>query len=195
MQMIDITQELFSCEVFPGDPAPHFTRLASIAAGDAYNLTSLSLCAHNGTHLDAPCHFIPEGAAIDEIEPERFVGPAYVAEHRGELSAEDAGRILARAESCGAAERILLKGELVVTAEAARIFAASGVRLLGNESQTFGPEVAPAEVHRILLGAGIVLLEGIRLQQAEEGRYMLSALPLKLGGSDGAPCRAVLWRE
>lgn len=194
MQMIDITQELFSCEVFPGDPAPRREVLASIAAGDAYNLTALSLCAHNGTHLDAPAHFIAEGATIDEIPAERFLGPAYVAERRGPLSEEDAREILARARACDAPERILLKGQLVVTAEAARVFASAGVGLLGNESQTFGPADAPAEVHRILLGAGTVLLEGIRLQDAEEGRYMLSALPLRLGGCEGAPCRAVLWR-
>ena len=80
----------------------------------------------------------------------------------------------------------------MVTAEAARVFAASSLRLIGVESQTVGPEEAPMEVHLILLGAEKVLLEGLRLMRVPDGRYFLSALPLNLGDSDGAPCRAVL---
>ncbi|MBR5094309.1 MAG: cyclase family protein [Oscillospiraceae bacterium] len=189
----DITQELFTCEVYPGDPAPRSERLASLAQGDVCNLTAFSMCAHNGTHLDAPAHFIPDGKTVDQIGPERCFGPAYVAEHQGPLHAEDARRIMVRAATGGAGERILLKGDLVVMEDAAEIFAAAGIFLLGNESQTVGPSDAPARVHRILLGADVVLLEGIRLAQVPEGAYLLSALPLNLGGSDGAPCRAVLW--
>lgn len=64
--------------------------------------------------------------------------------------------------------------------------------LLGNESQTVGPEDAPMEVHVILLGAGVILLEGIRLKDVSEGVYLLNAAPLNLSGADGSPCRAVL---
>ena len=81
-----------------------------------------------------------------------------------------------------------------MTAEAARVFAAAGILLLGNESQTVGPPDAPKEVHLILLGAEVVLLEGIVLRDVPEGRYFLSAAPLNLGGCDGAPCRAYLMR-
>ena len=80
----------------------------------------------------------------------------------------------------------------MVTAEAAKVFQNGGVRLLGNESQTVGPEDAPMEVHKILLGAGVVLLEGVCLEKVEEGAYFLYALPLNLEGADGAPCRATL---
>ena len=80
----------------------------------------------------------------------------------------------------------------MVTEAAAKVFAEQGVLLIGNESQTVGPENAPMAVHLILLGAGVVLLEGIRLGNVPEGVYLLSAAPLNLGGSDGAPCRAVL---
>ena len=72
------------------------------------------------------------------------------------------------------------------------MFADSGILLLGNESQTVGPENAPMQVHLILLGKGIVLLEGIVLKNVLEGRYFLSAAPLNRGGADGAPCRAYL---
>ena len=87
---------------------------------------------------------------------------------------------------------ILIKGKAEVSAEAARVFADAGVWLIGNESQTVGPENAPMEVHLILLGAEVVLLEGIRLAHVPEGVYLLNAAPLNLGGADGAPCRAIL---
>ncbi|MBE7003134.1 MAG: cyclase [Ruminococcaceae bacterium] len=192
MTVLDISQEVFSCQVFPGDPKPEKTALLRVANGDVCNLSAFSMCAHNGTHIDAPYHFIENGRRVDELDAAVFVGDAYVARCEGDVTAADARGILARAEAENAAERILIAGRAAVTAEAARVFADVGIRLLGNESQTVGPEDAPAEVHLILLGAGVVLLEGIRLGGVAEGKYLLSAAPLNLGGCDGAPCRAVL---
>ncbi len=192
--ILDISQELFSCVIFPGDPEPKKTQLLSTEKGDVCNLTELSLCAHNGTHVDAPYHFLSDGKTIDQLPLSAFVGGAYVTRREGNLTTSDAEEILRRASEAGAGERILIAGKAVVTAEAARVFAAAGIRLVGNESQTVGPEDAPAEVHCILLGAGIVLLEGIRLEKAEEGAYLLCAAPINLGGCDGAPCRALLIR-
>ena len=85
-----------------------------------------------------------------------------------------------------------MKGKAVVTEDAAKVFAEAGLLLYGNESQTVGPEDAPMAVHLIMLGAEIVLLEGIRLGEVDEGTYLLNCAPLNLGGSDGAPCRAIL---
>ena len=191
----DITQELFSCRVWPGDPAPSREVLADIGKGDIINLTAFSMCAHNGTHLDAPAHFIGHGKTIGELDPSAFLGHCYVARHEGDVTAADATTILERASEKNAAERILVAGNATVTEEAARIFAASGVKLLGNESQTVGPEEAPMAVHLILLGADVVLLEGIVLSHVPEGRYFLTAAPLNLGGCEGAPCRAMLVGE
>ena len=193
--LYDISQEVFGCAVFPGDPVPAFERVQSIEQGAICNLTAFSMCAHNGTHVDAPFHFLRDGRTVDRMPLDAFVGPAYVAGFAGDMGAEDARRILAAAGGCGAGERILIRGKAVVTAEAAREFAAAGVRLVGNESQTVGPEDAPMEVHLILLGAGVALLEGIRLGAVADGRYLLSAAPLNLGGCDGAPCRAFLMSE
>ena len=194
MKLYDISQEVFDCTVFPGDPKPQNNKVSDMKDGALYNLTELHMCAHNGTHVDSPYHFIDDGKTIDEIPLEKFIGPAYVAEHTGDVSAEDAKKILARAGAGNAetAKRLLLKGNLTVTAEAAQVFADAGVYLIGNESQTVGPENAPMQVHLILLGAEVVLLEGIRLAEVPEGAYLLNAAPLNLGGSDGAPCRAVL---
>lgn len=194
MKIYDISQEVFGCRVFPGDPAPEKRVLSSMEQGALYNLTAFGMCAHNGTHIDAPFHFFQDGKTVDAVSLEAFVGAACVARHQGLVSGGDAVGIIEKAKRQGpeAAKRILIKGDAEVSADAAKAFAAAGVLLLGNESQTFGPEDAPMEVHRILLSADIVLLEGIRLAAVPEGVYLLNAAPLKLAGADGSPCRAIL---
>ena len=194
MKIFDISQELFSCVVWPGDPAPIKDTLCSMDKGDIINLTAFSMCAHNGTHIDAPSHFINHAKNVDQIDLSKFIGEAFVADFVGVVSANDARLIIekAKAVSPDAAKKILLKGKTTVSAEAAEIFAESGIDLIGNESQTVGPEDAPAAVHRILLKAEVVLLEGIRLAHVPEGSYFLNAAPINLAGSEGAPCRAVL---
>ena len=201
MKILDISQEVFGCAVFPGDPAPERTVMMSISGGEVCNLTALKMCAHNGTHADAPYHFINDGKTIDQVDLNRFVGYAYVASHDGDLSAADAEEILRRARAasvasgiagCDAFSRILVRGKAVVTEAAAKVFADHRILLFGNESQTVGPEDAPMAVHLIMLGSEIVLLEGIRLADAKDGVYFLNAAPINLGGADGAPCRALL---
>lgn len=194
MKLYDISQSVFSGKVFPGDPVPQKDSILSIERGDMCNLTALSMCAHNGTHIDAPRHFINDGRAVDELPLDVFVGKAYVARRHGDIDADAAREILAAAEAADAecAQRILLAGELTVTADAARAFADAQVLLIGNEAQTVGPADAPREVHMTLLGAGAVLLEGIHLDSIAEGAYFLSCAPLCLEGADGAPCRAFL---
>ena len=194
MKIYDISQEVFGCQVYPGDPAPEKKALCSMEKGDLYNLTAFGMCAHNGTHIDAPFHFLKDGKTVDAISLEAFVGRAYVAEHRGIVSGDDAAGIMekAKAQNPEAEKRILIKGDAEVSLEAARVFAASGILLLGNESQTVGPEEAPMAVHLALLSADVVLLEGIRLAAVSEGVYFLNAAPLNLARADGSPCRAVL---
>ena len=189
MKLYDISQEVFSCAIYPGDPAPEMQALCRISDGGAYNLTAFSMCAHNGTHIDAPFHFLDNGRAVEQMELDTFVGPCYVARHTGAVTARDAAQILQRAAGV---QRVLIAGDATVTEEAAVAFAAANLKLLGNESQTVGPKDAPMHVHLTLLRRGIALLEGLVLSKVPEGRYLLSAAPLKLAGSDGAPCRAVL---
>lgn len=194
MKIYDISQEVFGCQVYPGDPTPKKSVISSMEKGDLYNLTAFSMCAHNGTHIDAPFHFIKDGKTVDSLSLDTFIGMAYVAEYNGIVSADDATEILEKVkkQNSEAAKRILIKGDAEVSAEAAKVFAESNILLLGNESQTVGPENAPMEVHLILLGAGAVLLEGIRLAEVSEGVYFLNAAPLNLSGADGSPCRAIL---
>ena len=198
MKIYDISQEVFGCAVYPGDPSPERFEMLKISDGAVCNLTAFKMCAHNGTHVDAPHHFIDEGKTLDQVDMKRFIGYAFVTSHEGDLTAEDANNILKKANKastdadCDCNKRILVKGNATVTEGAAQVFAENNIMLFGNESQTVGPLDAPMAVHLIMLGAEIVLLEGIRLGQVKEGVYLLNAAPINLGGADGAPCRAVL---
>ena len=189
MKIYDISQEVFSCEVYPGDPQPEKVTLYSTEEGDLYNLTSFAMCAHNGTHIDAPFHFLHHGKTVERMDLTHFVGDCFVARHEGNVGADHAEKILAEANG---AQRILIAGKATVTAEAAEVFAKGNIKLLGNEGQTVGPEDAPMQVHLILLKKEIALLEGIVLKDIPQGHYFLNAAPLNLGGADGAPCRACL---
>ena len=196
MKIYDISQEVFGCAVYPGDPSPERQVMLSISEGKMCNLTAFNMCAHNGTHVDAPFHFINEGRTIDQVDIDRFVGYCYVASHDGDITAEDAKKIMDSAKDTAldtdCYNRILVKGDATMTEEAAKVFADNKIKLFGNESQTVGPLDAPMEVHLIMLGAEIVLLEGIRLSEVPDGVYLLNAAPINLGGADGAPCRAIL---
>ena len=200
MKLYDISQEVFTCAVYPGDPSPERIPLMKISAGDPCDLTAVRMCAHNGTHTDAPSHFIKGGKTIDQVPLEQFIGWACVIAHEGDITGDNVHTILESALKMDldrdlngeARKRLLIKGDATLTEEAAKVLAGRGILLYGNESQTVGPENAPMAVHKILLGAEIVLLDGIRLEGVPEGVYLLSAAPLDLGGADGAPCRAVL---
>ena len=192
MKIIDISQEVFSCNVYPGDPQPTFERVVTIDKGDEYNMSTLSMCVHNGTHIDAPFHFLNDGNTVEQIPLEYFVGTCYVVQRDGELTASDVESIMLEAKEHNAAQRILIGGNVTVTSEAAKVFADNGIKLIGNEGVSIGPVDAPMEVHKILLSANVVLLEGIVLKDVPEGVYFLNAAPLNLAEFDGSPCRAYL---
>ena len=102
-QLFDISQEVFSCNVYPGDPKPVMTPQMRISEGAVCNLSALSMCAHNGTHVDAPFHFLQDGKTIDRIPLDHFTGDCFLARHEGDVSGEDAKEILRKAEAAGAA--------------------------------------------------------------------------------------------
>ena len=121
--LIDITQELFSCNVFPGDPMPEKRRPMSIENGDICNLTELTMCAHNGTHVDAPFHFIKDGKTIDQVPLDSFVGECFVARHEGDVSAADAERILSKAKMAQATRLLSMDFDSITKKDVATVCA------------------------------------------------------------------------
>lgn len=185
--VLDITRELTNAPVYPGDPAPRLEAVSRMAYGDSCNLSVLHACLHNGTHMDAPRHFVPDGADAAEIPLERCVGACSVVEWQGEVTGEDAEKLLPHVE-----RRLLFKGEAELTRVPLSCLLMRRCCSSGVEPQSVAPAACSVQVHKELLGAGVLLLEGLDLSEAAEGRYDLVAVPLKIAGADGTPVRAFL---
>ncbi len=204
MKIYDITVPLSpDLPVYPGDPAVTIEAVTRIARGDTANVSRLTLSTHAGTHLDVPRHCRDDGATVDHVPPALLVGDARVVEVR-EVRAIGA-RELARLPVRGT-ERLLLKtGNSLLwdrpgfqddfaflTEEGARYLVEAGVRLVGIDYLSIERFGGDGTVHRLLLDAGIVVLEGVNLEGVAPGGYELICLPLKVAGGDGAPARALL---
>ena len=199
-KVYDITKELLSCEVYQGDKEPVLQRVMKIENGEGYNLSNMEMCLHNGTHMDAPYHFIEEGKTIDEISLEEIIGICVVARESGVLDDKALRKLLDRLKKqFGTIERLLLKGEdTYLTLSGAKLIKEYGICLVGVERDTVGnPKIEQdiEQVHKELLGNGIVILEHLDLSQVEEKQYILFAQPLKIKGADAAPCRAILMEK
>ena len=188
VKVIDISREMISAPVYPGDPAPRLQELSRLSLGDGCNLSALSWCLHNGTHLDAPLHFLPDGEDAAEVPLESCVGECLVVACSGVLLGAQVDALLEKQRP----ERLLFKGDVTISPSAAFVLADAGIRLLGVEAPSVALPEEAGEVHRQLLSSGMVLLEGLDLSQAGTGYYYLFAAPLKIAGADGTPVRAVL---
>lgn len=201
---IDISAPLRAgMTVWPGDGGARIVRAQSFEQGDSYNLTRLDMSAHTGTHMDAPLHFLRDGRPIDRLPVEAMTGPARVVRVdggaiRGADVPDDLGRgarVLFRTRN---SERDLFAGTffedyVFLARDAAEKLARAGALLVGIDALSVsGYHEDPAETHRVLLGAGVWILEGIRLADAEPGEYELLCLPLLVEGADGAPARALI---
>ncbi len=206
LEILDITRELRpGMPVFPGDPPFRSTALLSTAAGHPCNLCHLSFGSHIGTHADAPRHLFSRKAGIDRIPLEHFIGRARVLDLTGcrQIRAADlrplgirSGQILLFKTVPSGPTEPRLPGKKTVSGlarDAAEYLVGRSVRTVGIDVLNVEPADSPLlEVHRLLLAAGIVILEGLDLRRVEPGRYWLHAPPLKIRGGDGAPLRAVL---
>lgn len=186
-EIYDIGKELFSTPVYPGDPAPKKTPFLEIEKGDDCNLTVITMGSHNGTHLDAPKHFCRGKGGVDTIPLKKCVGECKVVKFSGELTKEKMEALLA-----DGTKKLLIKGDILLTPEAAEVMAERKLDLIGVEDQTVGAGEGQKTVHRTLLGAEVVILEGLVLTEVEPGSYFLAAQPLKLEGLDGSPVRPIL---
>jgi arylformamidase len=191
--------------LWPGDEEVVVERALELERGDACNLSRVTMGLHAGTHVDAPLHFLTGGAGVDEIEPWRLMGPARLLELR-RLSI--IGRAELGAHEIGEKERILLKTDnsdraweeepfredyAALSLEAAEYLAERKAALVGIDYLSIArPGAGAEEVHRALLSAGVVILEGLVLSGVKPGRYHLVCLPLRIARGDGAPARAML---
>ncbi|MBQ6753563.1 MAG: cyclase family protein [Clostridia bacterium] len=189
MIIYDISRELFSAPVYPGDPAPQIQKIKGFEFGDIYNLSALYACTHTGTHIDAPLHFFDDGGDVASIPLEKCMGNAAVITlPAGLITGEVVERYFPRYIS-----KVILRTQPdnVFFGGAAEDIAALGYDLLGYDCVSLGGE-NEAAAHRALLGAGTVLLENLDLSKVKDGTYYLVALPIKAEGLEGAFSRAVL---
>lgn len=187
MIIYDITRELFSTIIYPGDPIPDKKKWMSIEDGDVCNLTSLSLGSHSGTHIDAPKHFILGGKDVAEISLEKCVGFCQVINYSGKISIDLWNEHLKKG-----IDKILLRGNVIIDEQVASNIVKCGINLIGVEASTIGDQICREQVHRKLLENEVVILENLQLEKVQEGEYFLVAQPLKMQGVDGSPVRALL---
>ncbi len=191
---------------WPGDPTIQLEQISSIKAGEMANVTHLSMCAHSGTHVDAPDHFLGNGKTVESIPLELMVGPAAVVEIRAEgtITAED----IRSAQIPAGIKRVLLKtsnseywaaGNMVFQEdfiapdeEAAKYLVELEVEVVGVDYLSVAPFTNPEPTHKTLLEAGVLIIEGLDLSGVKPGEYTMYCLPLKIGGADGAPARVLL---
>lgn len=183
----DLSKELFSSEVFPGDAAPIRTASREIGEDSVCNLSVISMGSHNGTHIDAPKHFVKDGKDIEHVELKKCMGDCKVVSMNGKVKAVDVEHALS-----DGSKRLLIKGDIDITPEAAKRMTEMELWFLGVEGMTVGNKETGVEVHRILLGSEIVILESAVLKGVPVGDYTLICQPLKLSGSDGSPVRPLL---
>lgn len=194
--------------VWPGDPPIVLERIAEMDKGATANVSHLAGTVHIGTHVDAPDHFLNNGVTVEQLPLEVFFGPAWVlavpedvlhitVEVLDRLAwPEGATRVLFRTRNSqwwARGDRTFHADYTALTPEAARWLVARGVRLVGIDYLSIAPFDDPVPTHRILMEAGVVIVEGLRLHHVPAGRYVLGCFPLALVGAEGAPCRAVLW--
>jgi arylformamidase len=206
MKVYDISLTLRQrMPVYPGEPAPLLEATKDMARGDLYNISRLTITTHTGTHIDAPLHFLPGAASIDQLPVEALVGPALVVEMAvaQEITAAD----LEVAAIPPGTERLLFKTRnsrllddadfhrdfVYLTLDAARWLVERGVGLVAIDYLSVEQmDAQPNIVHETLLRAGVVIVEGVDLRRVAPGPYFLACLPLKIEGADGSPVRAVL---
>lgn len=195
--------------IWPGDPSVKMERVSKIEEGESSNITYLNIGLHTGTHIDAPYHFIENGAKIDEIPLDTLIGSAQVIEvpqTYGAVTAEflkDSGlnnqyqRILFKTNNSKFLDvnSKFNKDFVAIDYSAAEYLVNNECILLGIDYLSIAPYDDIVRVHQLLLGAGIVLLEGLNLEQVSAGIYQLYCLPLKLTGVEAALARVILIQE
>lgn len=208
MKIIDISLSITTqMPVWPGDDKVVLERRTKIEEGANANVSFLAISAHTGTHVDAPYHFLPDGIKVEDLPLDSLIGPVQVVQiPRNELVIN--AEVIERLKLEPVVERILFKTTnselwahpddpfnkhfIGVDESGARELVDRKIKLVGIDYLSISPYKKSRPTHEVLLGAGMVILEGVNLTDVSVGKYMLYCLPLKLKGADGAPARAVL---
>lgn len=207
MRTYDVTLAISSdMPVWPGDTPPTLEQMNSIDTGDTANTSQIKMSVHSGTHVDAPHHFMNDGRTVEGLPLDTLIGRAYVL-HLPDTELITAA-VLDAAEIPPRTRRLLFKTRnseywtrdvrpfqtdfVAISPDGAEYLVNRNVKLVGVDYLSVAPFKAGAPTHRILLGAGVVVLEGLNLSKVSQGRYTLHCLPLKIAGSDGAPARVIL---
>lgn len=196
--------------VWPGDPPVRLEATSRVVLGDSSNVSRLEVGTHAGTHVDPPYHFLADGGTVDHLSLEALVGPCWVCD----LTGLDRNVTAADLETAGIPDttrRLLLKTRnsglwsayptefveefLALEPDAARWVVERGIAVVGIDYLSIEPFNGSGDTHHILLGAGVIPIEGLNLTGVAAGPYTLVCLPLLVSGGDGAPCRTVLVDE
>ena len=185
----DISRDTLTCPVYEGDPDTEVTALQNLET-DECNLSAVYMSVHAGTHIDAPLHYNEEGKSVDSLRLNTFYGKCTVITVEGILTGDDMERLLPYCK-----RRILFRGlgNTYLSQSAAIVLAESKVVLVGTDAESIAPSFDKARPHRELARAGIAILENLNLENIDDGEYELCAFPVKLGGLEAAPCRAILF--
>ncbi|MBQ8000014.1 MAG: cyclase family protein [Ruminococcus sp.] len=192
MLLYDITSDIMTAKVYDGDPAPTHRYISQVESGDDYNLSQFSMCSHNGTHIDAPYHFDPDGEKIGDMRLSTFYGKCTVVTIKGILTGEDMEKLLPYCK-----KRLILHGdgEAFISQSAAVVIADSGIVLVGTDGICLSTAFDEMRVHLEFARKGVAILEGLDLKGIRDGEYTLCAFPIKLSDSEAAPCRAILLEQ
>jgi arylformamidase len=196
-RIFDVSRPLApGCLVYPGDIVPQFRQQDH----GQYRITDIRISSHSGTHIDAPAHYLDHGATVDQIPFSALMGWCRVIDCSGsgsEITAADIGG------KTGDTDKLLLKTTFsgkqefseeypALSVEASRVLAGQGITCIGTDAPSIEGYGSSGEVHRTLLAKGMVIIELLDLTGVTEGEYWMIALPLRLQGSDGSPCRVLL---
>ena len=190
MKIIDISRTLQEAPVYYKDEPASFTLAQSIENGDECNSSVITAGVHLGTHADAFSHFVAEGATIDRMPLDNYCGKCRVITVP-ENSLIKVSDIKGRLSGC---ERLALRsgGNSFLCEQAAEYIAACGIKALLTDAISVAPDDNEKNIHELLFNGEVAVIENVCLDAVEDGDYLLFAFPVKYGGCDGAPVRAVL---
>ncbi len=196
--------------IWPGNPPADIHRVNKIEDGANSNVSDINMGAHTGTHVDAPFHFLMEGAKVDTLSLEVLIGTAEVIQVADSVNVLDR-QVVEAASIPPGTTRVLFKTRnssywakfgsafqpdfVAVDASGAQALVERGVKLVGIDYLSIAPYKQSRPAHETLLAASVVIIEGLNLSAVQPGQYQLACLPVKLGGAEGAPARAVLMRN